>query len=137
MIRQDIKELKTGIPELRKFGLLVGGVFAGLGILFWARGKGHYPYFLAPGVLLLALGLAAPKILKPIYLAWMSMAIVLGFVVSNVILTIFFFLVMMPIGLIARLAGKDFLGLKLNRSAPSYWMVRQRKTSKAELERQF
>src|SRR4051812_32376578 len=99
MIRQDIKELKTGITDLRKFGLLVGGVFAGLGILFWARGKGHYPYFLAPGVLLIGLGLVAPKVLRPIYLAWMSMAIVLGFVVSHVILTIFFFLVMMPLGL--------------------------------------
>jgi hypothetical protein len=137
MIRQDIKELKTGIPELRKFGLLVGAVFTGLGILFWARGKGHYPYFLAPGVLLMVLGLTTPKILKPIYLAWMSMAIVLGFIVSNVLLTIFFFLVMMPIGLIAQMAGKDFLGLRLDRKAPSYWIARQRKTSKTELERQF
>jgi len=137
MIRQDIKELKTSKRDLRKFGLLVGGIFAGLGILFWARGKAHYPYFLAPGIALVALGLAIPKVLKPVYIAWMSLAIVLGFVISNVILTLFFFLVITPIGLLARILGKDFLSLKLDRSASSYWIPRQRRTAKAELERQF
>ena len=42
MIWQDIKQLKTGPRDLRRFGLLVGGVFAVLGILLWLRGKGHF-----------------------------------------------------------------------------------------------
>src|SRR6185369_11970595 len=116
-IRQDIKELKTGAPELRKFGWLVGGVFTVLGLLMWLRHKPHFPYFLTPGLVLVVLGTVAPKILKPVYIAWMSMAIVLGFVVSHVILTLFFFAVITPIGLVARLFGKDFLGLKLHPAA--------------------
>jgi len=138
MFLKDIKELKTGTRELRNFGLLVGGVFALLGLLFMARGKAAYPWLLTPGLLLVAFGSIAPRILKYIYLVWMGLALVLGFVVSHIILTLFFFLIITPIGLIARLAGKDFLRLKLDRQAKSYWIPREHRRKAAEdYERQF
>ena len=137
-IRQDIRELKTGRPELRKFGLLVGGVFLLLGIILLIRGRPAGPYFLVPGVLLVVFGLLAPGILKHVYIAWMSAAIALGFVVGTLVLTLFFFLVMTPVGLIARLAGKDFLRLKLDAQAKSYWIKREQKPPvPADYERQF
>jgi hypothetical protein len=137
-IRQDIQELKTGPRELRKFGWLVGGVFAALGLLMWLRHKPHFPYFLTPGVVLVVLGTVTPKILKPVYIVWMSLAIVLGFVVSHVILTLFFFAIILPIGLVARLFGKDFLGLKLQPGAATYWIRREQKArTPAEYEQQF
>jgi len=108
MIREEIKQLKTGTRELRNFGLLVGVVFAALGLLFWLRGKAHYPYFLVPSILLLLFGAAFPTALKYVYIAWMSLAIVLGFIVSTLILTLFFVFVITPIGLAARILGKVF-----------------------------
>ena len=136
--REDLKQLKTGAPELRKFGLMVGGVFATLGLLFLWRHKGYYPYCLWPGVVLVLFGLVLPRALKWVYIAWMSVAFVLGFVMAHVILTLLFFLVITPIGWIARLFGKDFLGLKLDRTAASYWIPHERKRrSPAEYERQF
>jgi len=138
MILEEIKQLKTGARELRKFGLLVGGVFAALGLVLWLRHRPSCPYFLAAGALLIGFGLVAPRALKYVYIPWMFLAVVLGFVVSNVLLVLFFFIVMTPIGLVARLAGKDFLSLKLNRSAPSYWIPRERKTkTPLDYERQF
>lgn len=137
-IREDIKELKTGDRDLRKFGLLVGGVFVVLGLLFLWRHPARSPYFLVPGGLLMTCGTLLPRALKQIYLAWMSVAFVLGFIVSHVILALFFFLVLTPIGLVARLAGKDFLSLKLDRQAASYWIRHERKVkSPADYERQF
>ena len=138
MIIEEIKKLKTGERELRKFGWLVGGVLVALAILMWLRHKTYFPYFLAPGVLLIVFGFLFPKILKHVYIAWMSAAIVIGFVVSNVILTVFFFLVITPIGLITRLLGKDFLALKIDREASTYWIPREGATkTPAEYERQF
>jgi hypothetical protein len=138
MIREDIKQLKTGERELRKFGWLVGGVLAALGTFMWLRHKIYFPYFLGPGIALVVSGFLFPKALKYVYIAWMSVAIVIGFVVSTVILTIFFLLVITPIGLIARLCRKDFLSLKIQRKAPTYWIPRERlvKTA-AEYEQQF
>jgi hypothetical protein len=137
-ITDDIKQLKTTDRDLRKFGLTVGGVFAVLGLLFLWRHKAHWPYFLWAGVALIVLGAVIPRALKYVYIGWMSLAFVLGFIMARVILTLFFFLVMTPIGLAARLMGKDFLSLKLNPSAASYWIPRERKIkTPADYERQF
>ena len=137
-IRDDIKQLKTGDSELRKFGLLVGGVFAAFGVIVLLRHKAHYPYFLWPGLALALLGAVLPRVLKYIYVAWMSVAFVLGFVIAHLILGVFFLLVITPIGLAARICGKDFLKLKLDRRAASYWIPRERRAkSPADYERQF
>ena len=137
-IRDDIKQLTTSASDLRKFGLTVGGVFGVLGLLFLWRHKSHWPYFVWPGVALIVLGTIVPRALKYIYISWMSVAFVLGFIVARVILTLFFFLVMTQIGLAARLAGKDFLSRKLDRNATSYWIPRERKLNTlADYERQF
>jgi len=137
-IREDLQQLKTGERDLRKFGLLVGGVLGGLGLLFLIRHKARYPYFLIPGVVLMVLGAVFPRALRYIYLAWISAAVVLGFVMAHVILTVFFFLVITPLGLVARLFGKDFLRLKLDRPAATYWIRREQKSkAPANYERQF
>jgi len=137
-IREDIRQLKTSDRDLRKFGLMVGGVFAVLGALFLWRHKAIGPYFLWPGVGVVAFGAVFPRALKWVYIAWMSVAFVLGFIMAHVILTLLFYLVITPIGLLARLAGKDFLSLKLDRAAKSYWIPRASKPKyAADYERQF
>ena len=137
-IRDDIKQLKTSNRDLRKFGLMVGGVFLLLGLLFLARHPNRTPYFVWPGGILLIAGAIIPRSLKWIYIAWMSVAFALGFVMAHVILTVLFFLVITPLGLVAQLAGKDFLSLKLDRAAKSYWIPRAQKSKSAsDYERQF
>lgn len=137
-IREDIKQLKTGKHDLRKFGLMVGGVLIVLGLLSFLRHKSNYPYFFWPGIALLVFAAICPRALKPIYIGWMTMAFVLGFIVSNVILTLFFFLIITPIGLAARLFRKDFLSLTLDRQSASYWVHRHDPPKAlADYERQF
>ena len=137
-IREDIRQLKTGPRELRKFGLTVGGVVAAFGVLFLLRHKAHYPYFLWPGVALIFFGAALPRVLKYVYIAWMSVAFALGFVMAHIILTVFFFLAFAPVGLLARIFGKDFLRLKLDRQVSSYWIRREHsQKNPSDYERQF
>ena len=71
------------------------------------------------------LGSLAPVVVKPLFYAWMTMALALGFVMTRVLLTIFFFLVLTPVALIFRLIGRDALHRKLDRDAPSYWIKKQ------------
>ena len=135
-IAQEMKRLKTGPSELRKFGLLVGGVFIALGLFFLWRDKSYYPIFLVIGSPLVLLGAIFPRSLKYIYIAWMALAFCLGLVVSTILLTLFFYLVITPMGLAARLAGKDFLSRKLLPNEPSYWIARE-PLKKESLEQQF
>ena len=126
-IRQQINDLKTDTPNLRKFGLLVGGVAMLIGFVLLLRHKANYPYLFWPGAVLIAFGAVWPRALKYPYVAWMTMAFALGFVMSHVILTLFFFLIVTPIGLFARLFGKDFLNRNLDSRARSYWIPREAK----------
>lgn len=137
-LREDIKQLKSGTSELRKFGLLVGGVFILLGSLALWNYKAYYPNLLIPGAILAAVGAIFPTILRWPYVVWMSVAFVLGFIMAHVVLTIFFFLMVTPIGVLARLTGKDFLRLKRHPAAVTYWIPREPKPSKpSDYERQF
>ena len=139
MLRDEIKALKTDTRDLRKFGLLVGGVFGLLAAWWWWRGKPAYPYLLIPAVPLLVLGAVWPRALRVAYLGWMTLALVLGFIVSNILLTIFYFIVVTPIGLLARAVGKDFLSLRLQPEATTYWIPRTETKPKTrqEYEQQF
>ena len=135
----EIRELKTGPHELRKFGLTVGGVFLLLGAWSWFRHKPVHPWLLGIGAALVLPGLVWPVVLRWIYVGWMTLALLLGHVVSTMILILFFYLLVTPVGLLARLVGKDFLNRKLEPGAASYWIIRERSKppSPAEYEQQF
>jgi hypothetical protein len=137
-IHSDLKKLRTGARDLRKFGLIVGGAFILLGLLLLLRHRSSYVVFCGTGALLMAFGVIWPRALKYVYIAWMALAFTLGFVMSNVILTLFFFLFVTPIGLLARLFQKDFLARKWDKRAASYW-IQHRSEVKAvnTYERQF
>jgi hypothetical protein len=139
MLRDEIRKLKTGPRELCKFGVSVGGVLLLLGLWFLYRHRAQAPWFLGAGSALVVLGLAAPKSLKQIYIGWMTLGFLVGFVVSNLLLTLFFYLIMTPIALAARSFGKDFLERRWNTPAGSYWQKRAsgKPHTSADYERQF
>jgi hypothetical protein len=68
----------------------------------------------------------------------MSLALILGWFMSRVILIILFYLVITPIGLFAKLFRKRFLELKINKSAKTYWEKRENIIKQPiDYERQF
>ena len=137
-IGTDLGKLKTGRRDLRKFGLLVGGVFIAIGIFLWLRHRPSHSLLVWIGAVLVAFGAVWPRALKYIYLAWMALGLTLGFVMSNVILVLFFFLVVTPIGLLGRLFRKDFLARKWDKKAESYWIACAKEMKSSEsYERQF
>lgn len=125
-IKKELASLPTDKGALRKFGLTVGLAFIALGSLayFWKhREWGLYPIGL--GALLFLVGAILPRILRPVYLGWMSIALVLGAVMTRVLLTIFFLLVVTPVGLFFRLIGRDVLHRKFDRQAKTYWIPKE------------
>jgi hypothetical protein len=119
--------------------LTVGGAFVLLGLFFLWRHKPWYWYLLVPGAPLMLLGAILPRSLKWIYVGWMTLALMFGAIISTILLTLLFYLAVTPIGLIAKLAGKDFLSRKLRSGKGSYWVLRDasKPRSRHEHEHQF
>ncbi len=138
MIKEEIKLIKETQADLKKFGLTVGTVLFLIGALLLYLGKNSSAYFIAPGVVLLWAGFMYPEILKPLNKIWMTLAILLGWVMTRVILIVLFYLVITPIGFLAKIFRKEFLKLGYDKSAASYWEPRSKRTTDpAEYERQF
>lgn len=138
MIIEAIKNIKSGRSDLRKFGITVAIILGVLGGLFLWRGRDYYSYFLMLSAVFLLLGLVVPVLLKPIHKVWMTLAVLLGGLMTRVILSVLFYVVVTPIGLFARLFGKNFLDLKFDRNADSYWIPKGKvKFERSDYERQF
>ncbi len=121
-IREEIQALQPDTSDFRKFGWVVGGAFLLFGALLVWRGHEWGRYLLWAGGVLAVVGTVLPRVLKPVYFGWMSMAVVLGFFMTRVLLTVFFILVIAPVGLFFKLIGRDALHRKMDRSGTSYWI---------------
>jgi len=138
MLKKEFKNIKETKEDLRKFGLTVGIVLAAIGTLLFYFEKSSAIYFTIIGGLLILLGILLPQLLKPINKVWMGLAIVLGFIMTRVILTTLFYLVITPIGFLAKIFRKKFMLLKYDKSAKTYWEKRSIIPKKQiDYERQF
>ena len=133
-----IEKIVVTPKKLRDFGILFSAV-CGLASAWGAwHGSAAWPWWLGLGVFFLAAGLLYGVILKPLYIAWMTFAFILGWINTRVILGLFFYCAMTPLGLVLRLMGKDLLDEKIDRGAKSYWKKReQRPVDPARYERLF
>jgi hypothetical protein len=97
---------------------------------------GLWPYLIGGAVFFLFTAFVGQPILRPLYVGWMKFAFVLGWVNTRILLGLFFYLILTPIGLVLRLTGKDLLGLTIDRHATSYWVKRERKPFDPESAKQ-
>jgi hypothetical protein len=94
-------------PE-RSFGLSVGAVLCVLAaVLFWRHRPARAEILGSVGALLVVLGALKPTLLKWPSAAWWRFAAALGYVNARVLLTALFIVVLVPLGLIWRITGKD------------------------------
>ena len=101
---------KVSTKDLRVFL----GVWAGIFVLFLALGyikNGSLREWAACGVLISLVLMIIPRIITPLYQAWVWLGEKIGFVISRVILALILFGIFTPLGLAFRLFGRDILGL--------------------------
>ena len=140
-IRDEIKAVRRepsskDLNILALLFLILPSAYGCLQVFLKGNPKGYV--WIGVGV---ALGISRliPPLFRAIYHFWIGFSVVLGYFVSRILLTIIFFLVMTPTGLIMRLTGKDPMDRKMDPAAETYWIKRtpEPDTSIERYEKQF
>ena len=121
--------------QLRQFGVICLFALPFVAWL-WSSSARTVGVFAVLGAILGGLGIVLPVIIKPVFLAMMFVTTPIGMVLGEVSMLFTYYGVFVPIGLVFRLARRDGLQMKLNRSAKSYWQPVEMPTSVASYYRQ-
>jgi hypothetical protein len=106
-----------------------------LGIFYWFSHEKRPElgkYLLLSALILGLIGVFIPFLADKIHWAWMKLAHVMGWVMSKVILTLVFFVFLVPIALLMRALGKG--SVKLKAGGNSYYKERNFLYDKDSLE---
>ena len=134
---EEIKNIQIKKTDLRKFGITGGFILLIIaGLLFWKENESFH-VSLTIGIILCSLSIALPIILKPIFWIWMICAILIQWIITRIILSLIYYLIITPVGLIGRLLGKQFIELKWNSNNSTYWNYRLNKSEVGDYKKQF
>ena len=122
----DRKKADPGKQEVKKFGILFAAICAAVALYLLFNESSAWVWFGLGVVFFAVTGLFAHPVLRPVHLVWMKFAFALGWVNTRILLGVFFYLIITPVGLFMRLVGKDILDTKIDRSAKTYWKRRDR-----------
>ncbi len=129
-IKKEVNELDLSPRALRKGSATLGITLVLAGVLLQS-----FTSYQTTGILVAAFGafltlvaFTAPSKTVDIYKVWMTFAFTLGWFVSKIIFTIIFYLVVAPVGVVAKLFGKEFLDLDFRKKKDSYWIKKQNHT---------
>ncbi len=125
--------------ELRTFGLLLPAsvLVAGLGLGHLLDSGAVRRGAWIVGGLITVVYLGVPSVRRWIFVGLSYLTYPIGWVVTHVLLTAIFLLVVTPIGLLLRLLGKDPLARRIEPAADSYWVERPAETPTDRYFNQF
>jgi len=133
-----MQDYNLDTKNLRKFGITMGIAFAVITFFILFRHKQGIFATLNVSILFFIFAFIMTNLLKPVYILWMKLAFILGWINTRLILIIAFYLVLTPMSIIIRLLGKDLLDRKINKNMGSYWHNKEVKAfNPLDYERQF
>ncbi|MGD8862737.1 MAG: SxtJ family membrane protein [Myxococcales bacterium] len=137
----DTRTLRQfGVVALAGFGALSACAYFEALIFRFGLGEARVPIAVGLaglGLLAAILGMVRPQANRVIYLGIALLAFPVGWVVSQLVLSLLFFAVIAPFGLVMRASGRDPMCRTWDASASSYWTARDAKRSAESYFRQF
>ena len=134
---EELKNIKSEKKDLRNFGITIGLILLVIAGYLFFKEKESFQMFITIGFTLLFISFIIPVVFKPVFLIWMSFATILGWFMTHVILSLLYYTIITPIGVISRLFGKQFLELKWDQSKESYWNKRLVEGNNNDYKKQF
>ena len=127
-----MKRKKMTIDQAKDTGLAV------MLILLLFVYIGGYNYLILPIIFVLLLIMIWPAIFKPLARLWFGLSHLLGNIISKIMLSIIFYIVVTPIGLFRKLLGADSMRVgKWKQSNESVFLERNHTYSTNDLKKPY
>ena len=119
----------------KSFGVVFSIVFLIVALYPLINSESLRIWALVVSIIFFLLAFLAPKILVLPNKLWFKFGLLVGSIVAPIVMTLIYFVTVLPTGLIMRLLGKDLLKQKLDKNAKSYWI--ERKEPMGSMKNQF
>jgi hypothetical protein len=115
------------------FGILFFIFFLIIGLYPLKFGGSIKVWLVVLSLAFLIITIFKPNLFTSLNKLWIKLGILLGKIISPIIMSLVFFIVVTPTGILIRILKKDVMGLK--RGASSYWITRENKVQ--SMKKQF
>lgn len=137
-LHEDYRRPDPAAPSERVFGLALTVLCAAMSV--WPMAWGQRPVLsvLGLGVLVAALALAYPRVLRPLNRAWHRVMLVPRRAVGTLVLAVAYFVLVVPVALLLRLRRRLSPGRSEASDTVTFWLRRTTGTpTAADLKRPF
>ena len=114
---EKISYIETKQSSVKSFGVVFSIVFLIVALYPSVNSEGLLIWVLVVSIIFFFLVFLAPKILVLPNKLWFNFGILLGSIIAPVVMTLVYFIAVLPTGLIKRLLGKDLLKQNLDKNA--------------------
>ena len=134
-MNENTSNVKIESSSNKSFGLLFSVIFLIIAI-YPLINKGTINYlFIFIAVIIFLISILLPSILTIPNKLWFKFSLILGLLISQIILTLIYLVIVTPTGFFVRLTGKDILNKKINKQLKSYWI--KKSESYSSMKNQF
>ena len=132
--------LKPSKKQLRDFGdiaLCMCNVIGGLLLCLDKLSAGGFFVFCLIGVIIYVSSRISTILVRPIYKGMILVTFPIGYVISHVVMGLFYYIVVTGVAFVFKLLGRDLLSRKYNTQAKTYWLKYTKKRTSEDYFRQF
>ena len=129
------RHVSTEQSSEKCFGVVFSIVFLIVALYPLINSESLRIWALVVSIIFFLLAFLAPKVLVLPNKLWFKFGLLIGSIVAPIVITLIYFVTVVPTGLIMRLLGKDLLKQKLDKNAKSYWI--ERKEPMGSMKNQF
>ena len=123
------------MPSNKNFGISFSIVFFILFIFFYDVSKLYFSILLSLSIIFLILGLNNSELLSKPNKYWNRFGILLGTIIAPMVMSVVFYLVVVPIGIFMKIIKSNYLDIKIDKDIHSYW--KKKDNSKFNFDDQF
>ena len=118
----------------KSFGYLFFGIFLALAVWVYIKNQNLNYWLIGTSAVFFVLTVIKSKLLDVLNDLWIKFGELLGKIVAPIVMSIVFFLIVTPIGLVLKIVKKDLLNMRFNDSK-TYWANKVKKID--SMDKQF